>query len=60
MLTLEQVRKSLYDRNLRKVAEATGLSYDTVWRVASGRAPQVSYETVQILSEYLEAGVNEG
>jgi len=59
MMTLKQVQDALYDRNLVKVAQATGLAYDTVWRVAAGRARQVSYLTVQILSDYLEAGNNE-
>lgn len=54
MMTLEQVKCVLRDRKLRAVAEATGLSYDTVWRVASGRADRVSYETVRVLSDYLE------
>lgn len=53
MMTLEQVRTALADRKLRAVAKATGLAYDTVWRVATGRSKAVSYETVEALSQYL-------
>lgn len=54
MMTLEQVRQGLQDRKLRAVAQATGLAYDTVWRVATGRMERVSYDTVKALSDYLE------
>jgi len=54
MMTLEQVKAALQDRKLKAVAQATGLAYDTVWRVATGRMERVSYETVKALSDYLE------
>jgi transcriptional regulator with XRE-family HTH domain len=53
MLDLDQIAKKLSDRNLNKVARETNLAYDTVWRVAKGRAKQPSYEVVKRLSEYL-------
>lgn len=56
MMTLEQVKAALQDRKLKAVAKATGLAYDTVWRVATGRMERVSYETVKALSDYLEGG----
>lgn len=59
MMTLEQVRAGLQDRKLRIVAAATGLAYDTVWRVATGRMDRVSYETVKVLSDYLEGVRND-
>ena len=55
MMTLEQVRQALQDRKLHAVAGATGLAYDTVWRVYAGRYKRISYETVRTLSDYLEA-----
>lgn len=54
MMTLEAVRSALFDRRLKTVAEQTGLSYDTVWRVRSGDEDhRVSYEVVKRLSDYL-------
>lgn len=54
MKSQEDLVKMLKDRNLRKVASACGLSYDTVWRVANGKAKRPSHETVKKISEYLE------
>ena len=54
MMTIDAVVAALEDRNLKAVAEKTGLSYDTVRRVANGATIQVSYKTMQILSDYLE------
>jgi DNA-binding Xre family transcriptional regulator len=59
MLILEEVRKRLSDRKVTTVAEATGLSYDTVWRVQRGDYTRVSYDTVKALSDYLEAKGND-
>ena len=56
MLTIEQIRAALNDRRLPVVARETGLAYDTVWRIASGRYRQVQYETVKALSDYLMRG----
>ena len=54
MPTLEEVRNALQDRNLRRVAEATGLDYGTLCKFANGRARGVpTYETVKTLIEYL-------
>jgi transcriptional regulator with XRE-family HTH domain len=55
MLTVEEIETKLKDRTLTKVAEATGLSYPTVWNVANGKVGRVEYETVKKLSDYLEA-----
>lgn len=58
MMTVDQVREALADRKLRTVADKTGLSYDTVWRVRNGdNCHRVSYEVVKRLSDYLTAGV---
>ena len=54
MMTLEQVKEALRDRRLRVVAEETGLSYDTVWRVSSDNTQRVSYDVIKRLSDYLE------
>lgn len=53
MKTLEEIRASLADRNLRKVAVGAGLSEASVYRaVKAGSKP--AYETVKALSDYLE------
>lgn len=53
MMTLDEIIEALADRKPGVVAEATGLSYDTVWRVAAGKTKRVSYETAKVLSDYL-------
>ena len=53
MMTVEEITEALRDRKLTAVAEGAGLSYDTVWRVASGKTRAVSYETIKKLSDYL-------
>ena len=53
MLTLEIITEKLQDRMPAAIAEATGLSADTVWRVKTGRHTAVSYDTVRRLSDYL-------
>ena len=54
MMTLEQVQLLLADRKPGVVANATGLSYDTVWRVQRGDMKAVSYDVVKRLSDYLQ------
>lgn len=53
LLTLEEIRRRLADRNLQAVARATGLAPDTVYRLANGVGTP-SYATVETLSRYLE------
>lgn len=55
MLTLEQIRDRLRDRNLKRVAQATGLVYMTLVRIASGETPDPRYKKLKILSDYLES-----
>lgn len=58
MMTIEQIIEALRDRKLTVVAAASGLSYDTVWRVASGNSRAVSYETIRKLSDYIQGRKN--
>jgi hypothetical protein len=53
MLDISEIIKRLSDRNLKKVAEECGMSYDTVWRVANKKAIKPSHETIKKLSDYL-------
>ena len=54
MLTIEQIREALKDRNISAVQRACGLSYPVVWHIKNGTAKQPSYETIKKLSDYLE------
>lgn len=54
MLTLEQVKLRLEDRNLHHVAERVGIHRQTIYRIVNGTT-EPSYETLRKLSEYLEA-----
>lgn len=53
MLSLEQIVERLNDRKLTVVAEVTGLHYNTVYRVATGKIADPSYGVVKKLSDYL-------
>jgi len=54
MLTVEQIKKRLEHSNLKAVATATGVHFNTVYRfVKDGSQP--SYKTVKALSDYLES-----
>ena len=52
MMTLEEIRTRLRDRNLRRVAELTGLGYATILRLMRGH--MASYGTLKRLAAYLE------
>lgn len=54
MLTLENIRKALQDRNLQKVAEATGYTRSYLAAIRRGSAENPSYQVVKRLSDYLE------
>ena len=60
MLTLEEIRAMLLERKLKVIAERTGLAYDTVRRIAYGYAQEPTYNTVKILSDYLQGESNAG
>lgn len=53
MRTLEEIKKELQDRNLKAVAEGSGVHYNAVYRLMTGQV-NPSYETVKKLSDYLE------
>lgn len=55
MLLLSDIEKLLQDRKPTVVARETGLSYQTVWRIAKGKYQAVNYETVRKLSNYFHA-----
>ena len=54
MLSVEEIRTKLEDRNLTKVAKKVGLSYNTVFYFCRDECKEPIYKTVKALSEYLE------
>ena len=57
LLTIEEIRNQLKDRNLKAVAKSSGVNYDTVRQVFKGRDP--SYDVLVKLSVYLTGGAND-
>lgn len=53
MLTLEQIRERLQHSNLKAVAEAAGLHYNTVYKLMNTTSVP-SYATVKALSDYFQ------
>lgn len=53
MMTLEQIQAALRDRRPGKVAEATGLHYNTIREVRDNPAANPTYSVLRALSEYL-------
>lgn len=58
MMTLAEIRAALQDRRVGKVAEATGLHYNTVRDIRDSRTDNPSYATLKALSDYLTAGAS--
>lgn len=59
MMTLEQIRKALSDRMPIKVAEATGLHYNTIREVRDNPDANPTYKVLVALSSYLEGQQND-
>ena len=53
MMTLDEIRKALNDRNLTKVGEALGISKQYLYRLRKGLIANPGYEKVRVLTEYL-------
>jgi hypothetical protein len=56
MMTLNEIRTALADRNLSYVARECDLSVNTIWSIVNrpDRDQLVRYKTIRILSNYLE------
>lgn len=54
MLTMPEIVEKLKDRKLRTVADACGISYPQLWRIAAKKVRLVSPSTMEKLSNYLE------
>jgi len=55
MMTLEDVRRQLQDRNLKAVSRATGLGYSTVYEIKNNKRFNPNYDTYKKLVDYLRA-----
>ena len=55
MLTPEQIKDKLRDRNIREVARHVSVSYHYIVRLKNGTQSNPSWNVVKELSDYLEA-----
>ncbi len=53
-LTLEEIKERLAGKRFCLVAEATGLSYPTIKKLADGEVQNYALDTVRRVSAYLE------
>lgn len=58
MMTLEQIRTALADRNIQAVAKATGIHRETIYKLAKDQG-QPLYITAKKLSDYLQREIRE-
>ncbi len=56
LLTLDEIKRRLEDRNLSEVARRVGMNRQQVWLIAAGHNTNPSYETIKRLSDYLTGG----
>src|SRR5690606_22827774 len=54
MDTIDQVKDRLVDRNLKAVAEKSGIHYNTLYRLVSSDNPNPHYDTRKKIIEYLD------
>jgi hypothetical protein len=54
-MTLDEIRSALQDRNLVRVAEATGLHHNTLLLIRSGAIESPRRATLAVLAGYLSA-----
>ncbi len=55
-MTLDQILRSLEDRNLSVVAERTGLGVATLYRLTNDAQPGPRRATLELLARYLSEG----
>lgn len=58
MMTLKQVREALKDRRVDKVANATGIHYNTVREVRDNEDANPTWRVLKALNDYLEEKTN--
>lgn len=55
MMTVEEIKKKLQPMIVMRVAQATGLHYNTVRKIKIGHTTELMSETQRKLTEYLES-----
>ena len=55
MMTLDQIRAALKDRRTDKVAEGTGLHYNTIREIRDNPEANPTWRVLQALNKYLES-----
>lgn len=55
MMTLQQCRKALLDRNIAKVARRIGMTRQQLWLIAVGINANPKHNTIKRISDYLES-----
>lgn len=53
-MTIEEIRTRLKPFNLKVVSEMTGMKYQQLYWIASGRNKNPSYEAVKKIIDFLE------
>lgn len=54
MMTLGEIRDALQDRRVDKVADATGMHYNTVREVRDNENANPTWRVMKALNDYLE------
>lgn len=54
MLTINQIKESLADRNLSEVARRIGMRRQQLWLIVNGISPNPTLKTMERISTYLE------
>lgn len=54
MLSIEEIKVRLSDKNLAEVARRLDMSRQQLWRIATGDNDNPTMRTVQKISDYLE------
>jgi DNA-binding phage protein len=55
MMTLQEIRRRLRDRNLAEVARELNMHRQSLWRIAAGVNNNPTTKTVEKISAYLSA-----
>lgn len=55
MLTIEEIKNQLSDKNLAEVSRRIRMSRQQLWRIAKGDNPNPTQKTMHRISEYLES-----
>lgn len=54
MMTIEEIKQQLSDRRVDVVSQATGVHYNTVYKIKTGKNINPTYNVIKALSDYFE------